>query len=218
MASPSKPPAGPDFAAAGIALVDLADGEMVRGHAHREPVLMVRRGDDVFAVGASCTHYGGPLAKGLLVDDTVRCPWHHACFSIRTGEAMRAPALDPLPRWTVEQRDGRVYVTGKRERDPLAPIPAGTMQTGHVSPAAIVIVGAGAAGSAAAEMLRRQGFQGRLTMIDGDDDAPYDRPPLSKSFLAGKSASAALRPSGFYEEHGIALVRATVSAVDVNDR
>lgn len=218
MASPSKPPVGPDFAAAGIALVDLADGEMVRGHAHREPVLMVRRGDDVFAVGASCTHYGGPLAKGLLVKDTVRCPWHHACFSIRTGEAMRAPALDPLPCWTVEQRDGRVYVTGKRERDPLAPTLEDVTLSRPTSPAAIVIVGAGAAGSAAAEMLRRLGFQGRLTMIDGDDDAPYDRPSLSKSFLAGKFESAALRPSGFYEEHGIELVGAAVSAVDVNDR
>ena len=102
MASPQEPPPGPDFAAAGIALTDLAEGEMVRGHANREPVLMIRRGDDIVAVGAVCTHYGGPLAQGLLAGDTVRCPWHHACFSIRTGEALRAPALDPLPLWTVE--------------------------------------------------------------------------------------------------------------------
>ena len=218
MAASEKPPTGPDFAAAGIALGDLADGEMVRGHANREPVLVIRRGEDIVAIGAMCTHYGGPLAKGLLEGDTVRCPWHHACFSIRTGEAIRAPALDPLPCWTVEQRDGRVYVTAKRERDPLALTPENTIRSGPASPAAIVIIGAGAAGSAAAEMLRRRGFQGRLTMIDGDADAPYDRPPLSKSFLAGKSESVALRSAGFYEEHGIELVRATVSALDARDR
>jgi NADPH-dependent 2,4-dienoyl-CoA reductase/sulfur reductase-like enzyme/nitrite reductase/ring-hydroxylating ferredoxin subunit len=218
MAAPRKPPAGPDFATAGIALVDLVDGEMVLGHAHGEPVLMIRRGDEIVAVGAACTHYGGPLAKGLLVGDTVRCPWHHACFSIRTGEAIRAPALDPLPRWTVEQRDGRVYVTRKHDRDPLAPAPGHPSRTGPATPAAIVIVGAGGAGCAAAEMLRRQGFRERLTMIDGDADAPYDRPPLSKNFLAGKSESVALRPAGFYETHGIELVRSMATALDVHDR
>src|SRR5690242_19300018 len=103
LAAPRKPRAGPELAVTGIALIDLVDGETELGHAHDEPVLMVRHGDEIFAVGAACTHYGGPLTKGLLVDDTVRCPWHHACFSIRTGEAIRAPALDPLPRWTVEQ-------------------------------------------------------------------------------------------------------------------
>ena len=218
MASSQKPPAGPDFATAGIALADLADGEMVRGHANHEPVLIVRRGDDIFAVGATCTHYGGPLAKGLLMGDTVRCPWHHACFNIRTGEATRAPALDPLPCWTVEQRNGRVYVAGKREREPLAQAPGISPIPERTALAAIVIVGAGGAGSAAAEMLRRQGFEGRLTMIDGDVDAPYDRPPLSKRFLAGTSGSVALRPAGFYEDHGIELVRSTASAVEVHDR
>ncbi|WP_241502191.1 Rieske 2Fe-2S domain-containing protein [Hymenobacter glacialis] len=112
---------GPDFATTGMALAELADGAMLRGHAHGEPVLLVRRGSELLAVGALCTHLGAPLETGLLVGDTVRCPWHHACFSLRTGAALRPPALDPLPRWTVEQRAGRVYVTGKQEQGPQAP-------------------------------------------------------------------------------------------------
>ena len=86
---------GPDFAE-GVSITEFADGGMMQGHANGEAILVARRGDAYFAIGASCTHYGGPLAEGLIVGDTVRCPWHHACFSLRTGEALRAPALDPV--------------------------------------------------------------------------------------------------------------------------
>jgi apoptosis-inducing factor 3 len=90
---------GPDLSQ-GIPLADLPDGGQVVGHTGGEAVLVVRRGEEIFAIGAMCTHYGGPLGEGLVVHDTVRCPWHHACFSLRTGEAVRAPALNPvvLPR------------------------------------------------------------------------------------------------------------------------
>ena len=63
----------------------------------------------LFAVGALCTHYHAPLADGLIVGDTVRCPMHHACFSLRTGEALRAPALDPIACWRVERVGDTVY-------------------------------------------------------------------------------------------------------------
>src|SRR5690606_38832783 len=95
---------GPDLAA-GIPLDGLADGGKLVGHVGDDEVLVVRRGDEVFAVGALCTHYHGPLGKGLVVEDTVRCPWHHACFDLRTGEALGAPAFSPLACWSVEQRD-----------------------------------------------------------------------------------------------------------------
>ena len=108
-------PTGPDLAQ-GVALSDVPDGGMLAGHVGEEAVLLIRRGAEVFAVGAHCTHYGGPLAEGLVVGETLRCPWHHACFSLRTGEALWAPAFDPIPCWRVEQRDGKVLV-----RDRLQP-------------------------------------------------------------------------------------------------
>ena len=207
---------GPDFGVAGIALADLADGALLRGHAFGEPVLLVRQGDELLAVGAVCTHFGAPLETGLLVGDTVRCPWHHACFSLRTGEALRAPALDPLACWTVTLREGRAYVTGQQEGDPLASSPVTAVPAGH--PKMIVIIGAGGAGSAAAEMLRREGYQGRLTLLDGEADVPYDRTNLSKSFSPDDEQYIALRPPGFYAQHGIDLVHGVVSSLDVSGR
>ena len=105
---------GPDFAQ-GVALADIAEDGMILGHVAGGSVLLARRGHELFAIGAECTHYHGPLAEGILVEDTVRCPWHHACFSLRTGEALRAPALNPVPCWRVEQRNGTVYVREKIE-------------------------------------------------------------------------------------------------------
>jgi NADPH-dependent 2,4-dienoyl-CoA reductase/sulfur reductase-like enzyme/nitrite reductase/ring-hydroxylating ferredoxin subunit len=205
---------GPDLAA-GIAADDLAPGASLLGHAHGEPVLLARVGDEFLAIGSSCTHYGGPLAEGVIDGDTVRCPWHHACFSLRNGEALRAPALSPVPCYRVERRGDRVIVAGKEERDPLAPTyPAANPP--RATPRNVVIVGAGAAGSAAAEMLRRCSYKGSITIVDEDRRSPYDRPNLSKDFLAGNAPPEwiPLRPDGFYQEHDITLVRARATRLD----
>jgi NADPH-dependent 2,4-dienoyl-CoA reductase/sulfur reductase-like enzyme/nitrite reductase/ring-hydroxylating ferredoxin subunit len=205
---------GPDLRA-GVRVEDLAEGAPLLGHADGEAVMLVRRGEEVFAIGAICTHYGGPLAEGLVEGETVHCPWHHACFSLRTGEATGAPALNPVPCWTVERRGERVCVVEKRESAPLAD--HGRSAKG---PESVVIVGAGAAGSAAAEMLRRQGYDGPITMVDPDEAAPYDRPNLSKDYLAGNAPEEwiPLRPEGFYQEHGIERIVAEATALDVAGR
>ena len=206
---------GPDLTK-GVAVSAIADGSILTGHARGESVLLVRRGDEFFAIGAVCTHYGAPLADGLLVGDTVRCPWHHACFSLRTGEALRAPALDPVSCWHVEQRDGTVYVGTKVE---AAAPPSLGAKTGI--PESIVIVGGGAAGNAAAEMLRRLGYSGRITMLSADSSAPCDRPNLSKGYLSGVAASESmpLRPATFYQEHRIELkLDARVATIDTATR
>ncbi len=206
---------GPDFTQ-GVALSAVPDGAMLAGHAHGEPALLARRGDELFAIGAVCTHYGAPLAEGLLDGDTVRCQWHHACFSLRTGEALRAPALDAVSCWRVEQRDGMAYVRGKLPDAGRKP-GLGTSSM----PASVVIVGGGAAGNAAAEMLRREGFSGSITMLSADEALPCDRPKLSKDYLAGAADEAAvpLRSPEFYREHGIALhLDARVASLDTARR
>jgi NADPH-dependent 2,4-dienoyl-CoA reductase/sulfur reductase-like enzyme/nitrite reductase/ring-hydroxylating ferredoxin subunit len=200
----------------GVPLSRLADGAMLSGHVAGEPVLLARRGDEVFAVGSVCTHYGAPLADGLLVGDTVRCPWHHACFSLRTGEPLRAPALSAIPCFNVEQRHGLVRVLSRRA--PVAPR-ASPARPGL--PDSIVIIGGGAAGPAAAETLRREGYAGRLTMLSADAAPPCDRPNLSKGFLAGASPDSAnpLRPPEFYRDQDIALkLNARVGAIDTAAR
>jgi NADPH-dependent 2,4-dienoyl-CoA reductase/sulfur reductase-like enzyme/nitrite reductase/ring-hydroxylating ferredoxin subunit len=208
---------GPDFGA-GVDASSVRDGEPVLGQANGEAVLLVRRDDEFLAIGATCTHYGGPLAEGLIDGDEVRCPWHHACFSLRTGEALRAPALSPVACWTVERRNERIVVTGKRERDPLSATYPVTLDR-SAAPRAVVIVGMGAAGSAAAEMLRRSGYDGRLTIVDEDDRPPYDRPNLSKDYLAGNAPEEwiPLRPDDFYAQHEIDVVRGRATRIDTKN-
>jgi nitrite reductase/ring-hydroxylating ferredoxin subunit/thioredoxin reductase len=205
------PSSGPDLAA-GVKLAQLADGAPLLGHAGGKPVLLVRRGEEVFAVSAICPHYGGPLADGLLVDDTIRCPWHHASFSLRTGEALRPPALDPIGCWRVERQGGTVYVREKR-----APAPRPTPPPAAGEPRSIVIVGGGAAGHCAAETLRHEGYTGRVIPLSADTSVPYDRPSLSKDYLIGTTAeqSVPLRSVKFYPERGIELrLGARVVAID----
>src|SRR4030095_15264909 len=108
---------GPDLKQ-GVDNGDLADGGTLLGHAEGESVLLVRREGAVFAIGATCTHYGGPLAEGLVVGGTVRCPWHHACFSLRTGAALGAPALSAVACYDVEEQGDRLVVFGKRQAPP----------------------------------------------------------------------------------------------------
>ena len=188
----------------GVAASALTDGGMILGRVGDEDVVLARSGTELFAIRAHCSHYRGPLAEGIVLGDTVRCPWHHACFSLRTGEALRAPALDPIACWRVEQEGDRIFV---REKLPEArPTPASI--SARQLPSSIVIVGGGAAGVAAAEMLRRQGYDGPLTLISADADPPIDRPNLSKDFLAGEAQDdwIPLWPNDFYVEQRIELV------------
>jgi NADPH-dependent 2,4-dienoyl-CoA reductase/sulfur reductase-like enzyme/nitrite reductase/ring-hydroxylating ferredoxin subunit len=202
----------PDFRK-GFPFRDLPDGTPVAGRVEDDDLILVRQGEDLFAIGAHCTHYHGPLAEGLVVGDTLRCPWHHACFSLRSGEPLRAPALDPVACWRVERVGDTVFVREKIG-DPPRRRPA-------VSPASVLIVGGGAAGLAAADILRREGYDGPVTMISADDSPPVDRPNLSKDYLAGtaKEDWIPLRAPEYFTDQRIELVLNTrVSSLDLHAR
>jgi NADPH-dependent 2,4-dienoyl-CoA reductase/sulfur reductase-like enzyme/nitrite reductase/ring-hydroxylating ferredoxin subunit len=190
---------GPDLAV-GVAMSALSENVPFLGHARGEAIVLIRIGAEVHAVAATCSHYAGPLAKGLVVGETLRCPWHHARFDLRTGDAFGAPALDPIACYEVERRGDRVIVGPKKSRQP-APPPLR-------SPAAVVILGAGAAGAAATERLRHLGYAGPVTLIGNEAPGPVDRPNLSKDYLAGTAPEewVSLRTREFYDKIQVDLV------------
>ena len=193
----------------GFSIPDFGDRSLISGLADGEEVVLARRGDEFFAIGAHCSHYGGPLAEGLFTGDTLRCPWHHACFSLRTGEAVRAPALDPVSCWRVERVGDKIFV-----RDKVSPPARKRVADG---PRSVIIVGGGAAGLAAADMLRREGYEGSVTIVNADDSPPVDRPNLSKDYLVGTAQEEwiPLRPADYYRDRKIdLLLHSRVSSID----
>src|SRR5688572_24844256 len=201
---------GPDLQQ-GIRVSALADGGMIAGHVGEDAVVLVRKGDQFFALDAVCTHYGAPLAEGAIVGETLRCPWHHACFSLRTGSAVAAPAMRPLRVFSTV-RDGDVV----RVQPDARVIPAQAMSRA-AGREHVVIIGAGAAGSFAAAELRRVGFAGRVTLLTRESRVPYDKPNLSKDYLAGRAQREwiPLRGETDYAGERIDLrLRATVDRID----
>ena len=219
MGGEPTPLTGPDLTR-GVATGEIAEGGTLLGHADGEAVLLARCDGELFAVGARCPHYGGPLAEGIVVDGTIRCPWHHAAFDLRTGKMRRPPALDDLPCWRVEERDGRAVVAGKRESAARLSEGRGARGSGP-APSSVVILGGGAAGAVAAETLRREGYEGPITIVEGGPSAPYDRPNLSKDYLAGTAPEdwIPLRDDAFYARERIELVLGRrASALDARAR
>jgi apoptosis-inducing factor 3 len=203
----------------GIPISELPDGKMLPGQAEGEEVLLVHKNNKFFAVGAHCTHYGGALSEGLIIGETVRCPLHHACFSLSSGEALRAPAFDPIPCWKIEKVGEKIFVREKL----VAPDSqrAKASKNSQETPESVVIVGGGGAGLAAADMLRWEGYDGPITMISADDSPPCDRPNLSKDFLAGTAQEdwIPLRPPTYYADRKIQLLLGSrVAALDVRGK
>ena len=210
----------------------LKPGQMLAGHAFGEPVLLVRVSDSYYAIGANCTHYSAPLEQGIIVDETIRCPWHHACFELRNGAATCAPALNDLPVYDVAIENNMVRVTGKRDQSEMrsdlnrprtsrAPEKVHLNKTPTSGPSSVLIAGGGAAGDACAEMLRREGYRGPITIVDPDKDAPYDRPNISKDFLAGNAQPEwlPLHPAEFYSDQAIELLSGIeITALDTESR
>jgi nitrite reductase/ring-hydroxylating ferredoxin subunit len=175
----AQAPPGPDLRP-GVKFDALTENEPLLGHFDGEPAILVRQGEEVFAIGAVCSHYSGPLAEGPVVGKTIRCPLHHARFDLRTGEADGAPALNPVTCFNVRRQGEMVMVDGKKAVDFRVACP--------LNPSSVVIVGAGASGAACADMLRAKGYAGPVTLAGDEEPGPVDRPNLSKDFLAGTAS------------------------------
>jgi apoptosis-inducing factor 3 len=199
------PPSGPDFKQ-GIPAADLKEGVPLAGVVDGDAVVLVRTGDRIHALGATCTHYGGPLAEGRVFGGAIHCPWHHACFDLETGRA-RGPAIAAVACWDVALAGGTIRVGAKRE----------VRATERAAPAAVVIVGGGAAGVACAEALRAEGHRGAITLVNGEGSDPVDRPNLSKDYLAGSAPEewVYLRTADALAEIGVTVANDHAAAIDV---
>ena len=186
---------------------DLRDGEMKEVSVGETRVLLARVNDRFHAVSATCPHYGGPLAEGVLCGTRVVCPWHHAAFNIVNGDLAEPPAFDALTCYDVRLDGERIFVNVPDD-SPDRRTPAMVQRDTTADPRQFVIIGAGAAGYAAAQALREEGFRGNVVMITREDRAPYDRPNLSKDYLHGHAEPEwmPLRSDDFFKDHGIQLV------------
>ncbi len=198
---------GPDLAA-GVDVGTLRDGEILLGHAGGEGVALVKRGETCVAVGATCTHYSGPLGEGIVSGDTIRCPWHHARFDLATGAPVGGPGLNPIPCFEVV-REGALVRVGKKRETASANAPA-------KAPARVVVVGGGPAATSLAETMRREGYAGSITIVS-EEWVPVDRPNLSKDYLAGTAPEEwmPIRDEAGLAERRIELVKARATAVDL---
>jgi NADPH-dependent 2,4-dienoyl-CoA reductase/sulfur reductase-like enzyme/nitrite reductase/ring-hydroxylating ferredoxin subunit len=188
----AQQPTGPNLRS-GVDVESLTENSPLQGHVDGEAVMLVRQGENIFATGATCTHYSGPLAEGLVVGETIRCPWHHARFSLRSGEAEGAPALNPIPCFAIQREAGKVRVDRRRDVDFKVSCP--------LNPESVVIIGGGAAGAACADMLRSKGYAAPITLVGDEEPGPVDRPNLSKDYLAGTASEdwIPLRSREYYE-------------------
>ncbi len=211
MSEPLKP-SGPELSA-GVELSEIPDGGMLVAQVRGEPVVAVRRGEEVFVLAATCGHYGAPLWDGVFLGTELRCPWHHARFDVRSGEAVGPPSPRGLPRWEVVHEGSRLKAGARLEPSAVRGV--------KVAPSSVLIVGAGAAADACAEQLRRRGYDGPITMVAKDDEGwPVDRPNLSKDVLAGTAPEdwLPIRGGEFYARHRIELLKGEVTRLDTQEK
>ena len=199
-------------------LDDLPEGVMREVSVGGKKVLLLKSGGAVQAFGARCPHYGAPLAEGLLHDGRLICPWHQSTFQAETGDLLEPPALSGLPHFTVRIDGSDIWVElpDKPPRQRTMPM----VSRDEADDRTFAVIGGGAAGAAAVEGLREDGFTGRVVLISREDRWPYDRPNLSKDYLAGKAGAdwLPLRSETFYEHHGIERLYGEVDSFDAQTR
>ncbi len=188
---------------------DLKNGEMKSYKLdENNNVLLCRINDEFFAVGATCTHYGASLEEGILKDDTIICPLHHACFNAKNGDLLEPPAMDALPNYKLQLEGDLIKIKVSKEI-PFSRNPDMTKKDIKKDERTFVILGAGASAFFAAQSMRENDFKGNIVMVTRENKTPYDRPNLSKDYLSGNAQPEwmPLRPDDFYEENGIQILK-----------
>lgn len=185
-------------------VADLQDGEMKEVQVGETKVLLTRLKGKFHTVGSVCTHYGGPLAEGVLSGERVYCPWHQSVFNALSGDLEEPPGFDAVPRFEVRLEGDQVVVAVPDEQVERR-TPAMCKCDSRADGRTFVILGAGGAGQAAAETLRQVGFKGKILLITREQALPYDRPLLSKGYLSGEAGAEGLpwRAPEFYRDHDI---------------
>ena len=202
-------------------LSDLQENDPVDVELDGVKVLLVRRGDTVHALAALCPHKGVPLSKGVVDagpdgGGRIVCGIHRAAFDLATGAVVKPPACESLARYDVRLDGDDVFVTV----DDREPHPLPEMARGGGSDEHFVVIGAGAAGWRAAEALRREGFEGRVTVVTDESALPYDRTDLSKGYIKADEQpdDPVIRRPRAFREHDIEVVQAHVTALDTEAR
>jgi NADPH-dependent 2,4-dienoyl-CoA reductase/sulfur reductase-like enzyme len=142
--------------------------------------------------------------------------WNTACFNVTTGDVEDAPALDPLEKFDVSEKNGALYIHGeesaiKNKRRVL------NIKCKASTPEKVVIVGGGSGGLGAMEALRGGGFKGEITVITKEGYRPIDRTKLSKALLTDLD-KLAWRSQDFYRDSGIELAEDEVKGIDFQEK
>ncbi|MEN5034565.1 FAD-dependent oxidoreductase [Pseudomonas sp. TWI929] len=159
-------------------LAQLDESRPLRVQAGSEELILIRQGDQVHAYQGNCPHEGAPLNEGVICGGLLVCPWHKAAFAVDEGAVCEPPALADLRRYKAWVKGDEVWVDDQ-------PLPA-IEPPRHSDARCFVVVGAGAAGSAAVATLLAHGFAGRLVWVDQERQPAYDRTALSKFVIAGQ--------------------------------
>ncbi|ESO97239.1 hypothetical protein LOTGIDRAFT_214061 [Lottia gigantea] len=196
---------------------DIQDGGMKEVEIDGNKILLVQECEQYYAVGGKCSHYGAPLANGSLCKGVVRCPWHGACFDVKTGDIEDFPGLDSLPTYQVVVKSGKIYLKDGGNLASTKRVKSMCRQNAD-NRKTFILIGGGPASVVCSETLRQEGFTGRIVIISKEPTLPYDRPKLSKA-MDSKPEAIALRNEEFYKNYDIEIKKGhEVVSVDVKSK
>lgn len=194
---------------------DIVSGGMKSYKQDDDSIILITRDDSTFrAFDGKCPHAGADLGTGLRCGNRVICPWHHATFDSSDGALLEPIATTGLTQYQIMDNGDSLTVDTSAKIDKQ-------VENDKLPDTHTIIVGGGGAGFMTAHQLRNTGYGGKITLVSAEDKAPYNRPLLSKAFLAGNMPEEKLLLGGtdWASKHDIELrLNQTVSEVLFNER